>query len=125
MLHFVQHEKFLNNVIPSHFHGWLEETVISEGPSLASPERRTRFSRRRNRLGSAGQVPDHCHSKERGDEESRSLQGEQFSPKNEMLHFVQHDKFMNNVIPSPFHGFLKMTFIGAKPFPHSSLPGMN
>jgi hypothetical protein len=32
-----------------------------------------------------------------------------------MLHFVQHDKFLNNVIPSPFHGFLEMTFGGAEP----------
>ncbi len=60
-------------------------------------------------MGSAGQVPDHCHSEERNDEESRSRQGEQFDSKNEMLHFVQHDKSLNNVIPLPFHGWLERT----------------
>jgi len=52
---------------------------------------------------------------EQSDEESRSRQGAEFISKNEMLHFVQHDQFLNNVIPSPFHDFLEMSFGGAKP----------
>jgi hypothetical protein len=32
-----------------------------------------------------------------------------------MLHFVQHDKFLINVIPLRFPGFLEMTFAGAEP----------
>ncbi len=32
-----------------------------------------------------------CHSEERSDEESRSRQEAPLGPKNEMLHFVQHD----------------------------------
>ena len=42
-------------------------------------------------------------------EESHSWQDEPFDSKNEMLQFVQHDRFPRNVIPSPFHGSLEMT----------------
>jgi hypothetical protein len=43
----------------------------------------------------------------RSDEESRSMQEASVCSKNEMLHFVQHDKFLRTVIPALFHGLVK------------------
>ena len=49
------------------------------------------------------------------------MQEEPFDSKNEMLHFVQHDRFQHNVLPPPLRGSLEMTMCSAEPFLHMSL----
>jgi len=43
------------------------------------------------------------------DEESRCWQAAPVNSKNEMLHFVQHDKLLHGILPSPFHSPLETT----------------
>jgi len=46
---------------------------------------------------------------EHSDEESRSMQEASVYSKNEILHFVQHGRFLHTVIPSLLHGSPEMT----------------